>query len=147
MSRNVSYYVDKHVVKMIVESIQILSTVNRLNGLDEGYSITHRNHPCVLWAGESKGNWEYLRYLTVGLLWEWRYRYHNSSVREHKSELILANLSMPNIKDIGLTEFVQCMPEYCKVQGDAIEAYRKYYVSEKQHIASWTKRERPYWFK
>jgi hypothetical protein len=46
------YHCDKHVVKMILESAQILSTVLRLNGVDQGYKTTHANHPCTLWAGK-----------------------------------------------------------------------------------------------
>lgn len=42
---------DKHVVKMVLETAQILSTVKTLLN-EEGapYKPTHVNHPCVTWA-------------------------------------------------------------------------------------------------
>ena len=37
---------DAHVVKMILESAQLLSTQDRIRGLDRGYRLTHAEHPC-----------------------------------------------------------------------------------------------------
>ena len=51
---------DKHVVKMILESAQMLSTVAHTNGHIPRYRPTHSKHPCTLWAGESKSNWQWL---------------------------------------------------------------------------------------
>jgi hypothetical protein len=68
------YHCDKHVVKMILESAQILSTVLRLNGVDQGYKTTHANHPCTLWAGKSFSNWKWLRELASALNKEYRFR-------------------------------------------------------------------------
>jgi hypothetical protein len=57
------YHCDAHVIKMILESAQMLSTTVRLSGIDRGYKITHQNHPCTLWTGESLSNWQWLREL------------------------------------------------------------------------------------
>ena len=38
------------------------------------------------------------------------------------------------------------MPDYCKIPGDSIKAYQKYYVEEKIGFAKWTKRDIPNWF-
>ena len=46
-----------------------------------------------------------------------------------------------------ITKPPQCMPNYCKNENDIVAAYRKYYIEEKQHIASWTRRPVPDWFK
>ena len=52
----------KRVIKMILETAQILSTAMRVNGYtgDQAYKITHRNHPSVKWACESRQNFEWL---------------------------------------------------------------------------------------
>ena len=47
---------DKHVVKMILESAQILSTAHRVLDGDEHadnvgmYKMTHKNHPSTIWV-------------------------------------------------------------------------------------------------
>lgn len=51
------YHTDKHVIKMILESAQMMSTVVRYVGLDAGYKSTHLNHPCTIWARTSLSNW------------------------------------------------------------------------------------------
>lgn len=137
-----SHY-DKHVVKMILESAQILSTINRQNGLDEGYKATHKHHPMTLWAGESLENWRWLRKLGISLCDEYTYRYG----KIHKTRAVIENLSEPNIKNIGFTTPPQCVPDEhkCEVE-EYVNAYRKYYMKDKIHIAKWTKRPVPEWF-
>lgn len=136
------YHCDKHVVKMILESAQILSTVCRQSGLDVGYKPTHSHHPCTIWASESLDNWIWLRNLTALLNAEYKYRYEKSN--NHKSYDLVATLPLPNIPDIGLTPFAQAMPDKYK-HDDAVVAYRNYYVNEKSDFLKWTKRGAPLW--
>jgi len=68
------YHVDKHVVKMILESAQILSTVVRSTRIDKGYKSTHEKHPCVLWCKSSLSNWRWLKSLSEALNEEYKYR-------------------------------------------------------------------------
>lgn len=147
LSKNIEkcakYHCDKHVVKMILEYSQILSTVCRLNGLDEGYKKTHINHPCVVWARESKSNWLWLRELNYFLHEEYKYRYGKDKI--HKSYLVSEELPVPELPKLGITTFVQAMPEEHRNK-DVVKAYRDYYFNEKHNIASWTKRSKPYWF-
>jgi aspartate oxidase len=70
---------DKHVVKMILESAQMLSTAVRMNGIDAGYKLTHRNHPCNIWVRESLSNWQWLKSLACELNTEWQFRYNHVS--------------------------------------------------------------------
>lgn len=46
------YHCDKHVVKMILESAQLLCTaVNEAAGKEVApYKSTHVNHPCSIWS-------------------------------------------------------------------------------------------------
>lgn len=148
-----SYHCDKHVVKMITEHAQMLSTVCRLNGFDKGYKVTHQNHPCTKWVGESLSNYRWLILLTNALHDEWRKRYNHSSTKFHKAQEVVLGLPWSPISDIGLTPFAQAMPEQYK-NADAVVAYRNYYKGEKQHILSYTGTKRasqrakmPYWLK
>jgi len=137
------YHVDKHVVKMILESAQLLSTAVRLSGIEAGYNATHVNHPCSKWVRESLSNWRWLKNLTDKLNVEYMYRYNKNN--GHKSHGIAMALPEPNIPDIGLTAFALAMPNEHK-DNDPVKAYRDYYINCKGHIAVWSKREIPEWW-
>lgn len=139
------YHNDCHVNKMLVESVQILSTVAHRHCLLAPYKPTHQNHPVVLWAGDSLANWLWLQNLAVYLYDEYMYRYGKTS---HKSGLALEEFSVPPnsvFPETGLQTFVQCMPEQYQDM-DPVLAYRRYYWHEKQHLARWTKRGVPEWW-
>lgn len=138
-----SYHCDKHVIKMICESAQMLSTVCRLSGNDFGYKICYQNHPCVQWTRKSLSNWKWLRDLTIFLNYEYKIRYNH--INNHKSFDVILSLPEPNILDIGLTEFVQAMPQQYKTNNPII-SYRSYYIHEKKKIATW-RNKIPEWWK
>lgn len=162
-------HVDKHVVKMIVEYAQLLSTAHRvLDGEEyEGrtannrrirrfkmadsnientlYKASHINHPSNIWVRESKAHYQWLYNLFMNLCVEYTWRYG----KIHSTERLLGKLlATPpkNIMDNGFVEPPQAMPDYCKVPGDSIRAYQTYYVNEKIGFAKWTKRDIPDWF-
>lgn len=135
------YHCDKHVVKMITEYAQLLSTTVRMSGIDAGYRITHKNHPCAKWARDSLSNWRYLKRLTKALHDEYHYRYG----KVHKSWLVADSLPEPNIPDVGVTRLPRAMPDCYKVD-DVVESYRNYYSGAKQHIAKWKNRQQPEWY-
>lgn len=136
------YHCDKHVVKMIVETAQILSTVHWVCGDQGPYKATHQKHPCVIWAGESKNNYKWLHSLGIELCKEYTYRYQKT----HGSEKILRQLSKPpRIKSLKLTKRPQTMPEQYRGL-NTITAYRKFYIGEKTRFAKWKNRKIPSWF-
>lgn len=137
------YHCDKHVIKMILESVQILSTVLRVNGVDAGYKATHKNHPATLWAGKSLSNWLWIRELTEALNEEYRFRYEKQ--QNHKSYDLMLSLPKAPIEDIGFTEVAQVIPEEFRMD-DPVEAYRNYYFAEKAAICTWTRRAKPLWW-
>ncbi len=138
------YHADQHVVKMVLESAQMLCTVLFETGLEAPYRPTHRKHPCTLWAGRSLSNWLWLRDLALALNREFLYRFRKE--QDHKSALVVAGLPLPPIPDRGLTEFAQTMPEAYQIPGDPVAAYRAFYIGEKSRFARWTRRRRPIWF-
>lgn len=141
--KNAEYHVNRHVVKMITEAAQLLSGAVRVSGLDEGYNLTHRNHPCSIWTRESIENWLWLWNLTDALHEEYRYRY--GLHKTHKAFEIASKLTIPKLPNIGLTPFKLAMPNEYK-SDDAVYSYRQYYIHEKRHIADWKYREKPYWW-
>ena len=140
------YHCDKHVVKMILESVQIISTVASFYNIETPYKPTHVNHPCVIWASSSYHNLEWLWDLTVELNKEYLFRYEKA---HHKSVIKVADFNLINklIKVLPQTDFTyppQCMPEEYR-QENVVQAYRDYYSFGKKHLHKWTKREEPEW--
>lgn len=131
---------DRHVVKMIVESAQILSTIQRLmwNNNSNLYAITHERHPCTLWASRSAENYLWLYNHFFSLCREYTYRYN----RVHKSEQLLPYLAEPprQLQWIGLTPFAIVTPPQYNT-GDVVQSYRNYYIAEKVRRNFWTNRE------
>ncbi len=140
------YHCDKHVVKMILETAQLLCGVHHMTTpVNENvpYKLSHKNHPCAIWARESYTNYLYLCELGLALCDEYTHRYG----KRHKSmEVIFWCISnRPNIPDKGLTEFAKAMPEEYKVES-AVESYRNYYRGAKSGFVSWKNRDVPRWF-
>ena len=134
---------DKHVVKMVTESAQLLSSAVRLSGIDAGYKLTHKNHPCAIWTRESLSNWHWLCILAGALNDEYKYRYNK--LVNHKAYDVITSLPTPALPDIGPTPFRLAMPD--KYKGDdPVIAYRNYYMGEKRHIAQWRNRPIPAWW-
>lgn len=136
---------DKHVVKMILESVQLLNTANWWNGIPHEYNPTHQNHPCVHWTMESRENYNWLMHLTIALHEEWRYRFNYPRDKFHKSYEVfqrIADFDQPRLPDKPMTPFRQCMPEAYR-GADVVQAYRAYYIGEKSHLHQYTKRNKP----
>lgn len=137
------YHVDKHVVKMAVESTQILCSVYYFTGESEysPYKLTHKNHPCCVWARTSLSNWLWLKELALALCAEYTYRYG----KIHKCEAIIRSLRTPSLPDIGFTKVPLAMDEKYIISDDPVENYRNYYRLGKRSIWSWKRRGRPWW--
>jgi hypothetical protein len=144
IERCAEYHCDQHVVKMILESVQMLCTALNKMGLKTPYKSTHTNHPCVLWVGDSFDNFLWLKDLILQLNDEYLYRFDKQ--KNHRSIDVLQSISGYRYAYRGLTPFAQAMPTEYKVPGDAVAAYRRFYIAEKQSFARWTRREKPEWF-
>ena len=155
---------DAHVVKMIVESCQLLSTQDRINGLygELRYKETHIKHPCRKCL-DNRYNYTWLCYHLGALLAEYTYRYGKT----HKcGQVFQLYWELPGIKeytkypnawlcdfceDLRYLTLPQCMPEQFKNENLSIdrtvEAYRKYYRYKRDNLKrfKYTKREPPEW--
>lgn len=158
------YHHDKHVVKMILESAQLLCTAHRvLDGeqyIDDSssrkikrwklpdinetilYKATHVNHPSNIWVRESVSNYNWLYDLFKHLCYEYTIRYGKTHMTETKLLTVLEK-SPKNIKNIGMTVMPQAMPDVYK-HSDSVIAYRNYYIHEKSNQSKYTNRETPH---
>lgn len=136
------YHCDKHVVKMITEYAQLLSTACRVNGLEVGYKVTHNNHPCAKWVRESQANFLYLVDLQYYLHEEYKQRYGAHKV--HKAFTVVEELVLPDLPEIEFTEPPKCVPDDFKYLS-TVEAYRAYYLRDKVYFCTW-KNTKPYWW-
>lgn len=137
------YHVDRHVVKMITETAQILSTAYYYTNEEDRapYKLTHKNHPSCKWARESLDNWLWLQNLGIELYIEYQHRYGN---KQHKSGEYILNMTPPNLEKTGMTKFPLAMPNEYK-NDNPIRAYRNYYKYGKQHLFKWKNRQKPEW--
>ena len=137
------YHCDKHVVKMILETAQLLCGVHWATGGEAPYLLSHKNHPCAIWARESYSNYVWLTDLGFALCNEYQNRY--GKIHKSKSILDWCLVNRPNIPDIGLTPQPKAMPDEYKVDS-VVESYRNYYRGAKSSFAVWKNREKPFWF-
>ena len=140
------YHNDKHVVKMILETAQILCGVHHMtNGSTEDvpYRLSHKNHPCSIWARENMSNYLWLCELGLELCKEYTHRYE----KRHKSQDVIewCLINKPNLPENSFTEPPKAMPDEYKVD-DVVQSYRNYYIGEKASFSKWKKRNTPSWF-
>lgn len=150
------YHCDKHIVKMILETTQLLSTCYHVvdpvlanKYLDDGliYRKTHMNHPSSIWTRECKENFVWLCHLGLALCKEKAYRY-DTKPEDHKcySKLMFLITHVPpslpsNNGRITMPKLA--MPEQYKNPNDPISSYRLYYINDKQRMLVWRKRTPP----
>ena len=143
VEKNAQYHCDKHVVKMILETAQLLCGVHHMtDAVYVPYKLSHKNHPCSIWARESLTNYLYLGELGLELSREYTHRYG----KKHKSQEIIewCLINKPEIQDIGFTTPPKAMPDEYKTE-DVIESYRKYYLGVKKTFLTWKERQIPEW--
>lgn len=160
-------HVDKHVVKMILEYGQLMSTAHRvLDGVPyEGRTVNNRRiqrwlltdnresiiwkashvkHPSNIWLRASSTHYYWLYSLWIELLSEYTFRYG----KRHSSERMIEVFKTPPNNIPIKSEFTnppKAMPDEYKTE-DTIQSYRNYYMGSKKDFASWKNRDIPSWF-
>jgi hypothetical protein len=140
---------DKHCIKMILESAQMLSTAHRvLDGDDYAnerglYKMAHKNHPSTIWVRSSDEHYNWMYSLMLSQMEEYTYRYD----KHHATERLIEPLRLlpTSIENNGFVDPPMCMPEYCK-KDDVVSSYQNYYIEEKSDFATWKRRAMPEWF-
>lgn len=147
---------NKRVVKMVLETAQLLSSaifINNNRNFNNIYKPTHLRHPCTIWAGTSSGNWNWLLQHFVALCAEYSLRYN----KHHASEKILPHFLeyQSSIKIGKITTFVNCTRSESlgidfKHFKNVHKAYKKY-LTVKWNLdklpPKWLNRKPPLWFK
>ena len=157
---------DKHVVKMIVESCQLMSTAHHVldgqticrtakNGRKfntfetdkPGFRLlrcTMINHPCTIWTRSSKEAYYWLWEHTHELLKVYQSRYEKIHTYDNMVQYSLVHAPR-KISNGSMAPFAQAMPDKYKHE-DAVEAYRAYYIGEKRRFAKWPDGKIPKWY-
>ena len=160
-------HVSKHVVKMIIEYAQLMSTAHRVldgteytdltaNGrrikrwrLDDEreqslMKASHINHPSAIWCRENLANYQWLYTMWRHLLDEYKFRYG----KIHACARLELDLRFPPTK-IKLGDFfapTPAMPQELKILAenpvpgrkyDSLKSYHNYYIKDKIRFASW----------
>jgi len=164
-------HVDKHVVKMILQYAQLLSTAHRLldgtmsvgtsasgrkktsyilsdDRNDVLYSATHGNHPSAKWTRHTRANYEWLFKLWIELMREYHYRYG----KIHASMRLAKHLKNPptNIPTSeGFSAPWRAMPDEYKFDRNepeyTVKSYRAYILGAKSQMLKWKNRQTPDW--
>jgi hypothetical protein len=169
-------HLDKHVVKMIIEYAQLMSTAHRVLDGEEYVGLTangrrikrwridgpledtlmkasHVNHPSGVWCRANHENYVWLYQMWSHLLREYTHRYG----KQHSCERLINDLASPpkNIQKCTFFPPTPAMPTEVKILSsnpvagrkyDSLASYKNYYINNKAHFAKWTKREMPIWF-
>jgi hypothetical protein len=134
---------NKHVVKMILESAQMLCTAHHelLDDPDVPYKPAHINHPSTIWTRTDNHHyhWLYEHMLALGGEYTKRYGKEHLSITKCKEPLRLAPINIPHVE---FKQPPQCMPDEYKDEC-SIQAYWNYYIGEK-HIVANLKTEKLY---
>ena len=168
------YHCNKHVLKLLLESAQMLCTAHWISHLHQGgkavsdfkrtrdaqawlfnnvpvtdqppWKMSHINHPCSVWTRESTDNYRWHSQLGLALCDEYTRRYG----KVHKSTGVHQWLSNnePRLLSSNRTPHPQCVPDDCKTHpGDPVTAYQQYYNRYKNRFAVWEPRARtPHWY-
>ena len=111
---------NKHVVKMILESAQMLCAAHHILGDpdDVPYKLAHKNHPCTIWVRENSLHYDWLYEHMIALGDEYTARYNKTHMSIDKCKHL--NIHPRNIPHEIFEQPPQCMPdEYkdkCSVQ-------------------------------
>ena len=127
---------NKHVVKMILESAQMLCTAHHHFNEDTNvpYKKAHYNHPSTKWVRESIDNYFWLYDHMIALGNEYKKRYNKTHLSITKCEDAL-KIEPLGIDYNGFTQPPQCMPDEFKNEC-SIKAYWNYYIGEKHNVAN-----------
>ena len=140
-----SYMYDKHKVKMILESAQMLCTAHHCYGnavqkLNVPYKQAHLNHPSTIWARKSRATYRWLYLHMIALGHEYTKRYGKTHLTITKCAKFL-NIPPVHIQGNEWSEPPQAMPDEYK-RPSAIHGYWNYYINDKFKVCN--KNETPY---
>ena len=122
---------DKHVVKMVLESAQMLCAAHHVleGGAPVPYKLAHKNHPSTVWVRSNSKHYDWLYRHFMALSDEYTERYGRVHLAWEKCHTVLMFPPM-SIPDIEWTDPPQCMPDECKRE-TSLAGYTEYYFNYK----------------
>ena len=146
---------DKHVVKMILETAQMLSCAHHVNGTsvssDKLYGKTHVHHPSTVWVRSAPSHYKWAYDLFIALCDEYTLRYNKTHLSDTKLRSVLSTYPEFTNDDQTFTPPPLAMPEKYWVSGQkvntksstVVKSYQQYYYYEKRYMAKYTNRTVP----
>lgn len=138
---------NKRVVKMVLESAQLLSNaVHKHIPELAPYRKTHINHPCSIWVSQHRANYQWLLQHFIHLCFEYTHRYN----KIHACEKLYNTFDKIQyyLEDIKIHDnFVNCTP--FKEESNVILAYKKTLINKWENdklLPNWTNRQKPEWY-
>lgn len=145
---------DKHLPKMCVETAQMLASAILRHDPKASMPLTkkgtpyrggYHHHPCTIWTGDSRLNFEWLVHHGRAMCEEYTRRFG----KVHACEAAINHLAAVGLTirwpALYMTTPAQAMPDEYK-DDDAVVAYRRYYHSKT--FAKWEKGSpTPSWWK
>jgi hypothetical protein len=157
MKKNVKYHCNEHVVKMPIEAVQIayaaLITLEPSENWrpsapltksgKNGYRMTHKNHPLVLWVSNSRANYNLCLEYALALCREYTKRYSTPgkpkvhAVQEHAEWLVKNPPAQFPHESMTPIPVIRSGKEVIKVEtvDEAVKLYRKEYRETKMRFA------------
>ena len=138
------YHCDRHVVKMILETAQMLSTAYRkkFGDNDDLYKTAYPKHPMTIWVGDSGDNFFWSVQLLDQLLYQYTVRYKKVHKTIKISNLLHSKHKLWHTWKTKFTRPPLCMPDEYK-SDDYIQSYRNYYIGDKKRFARYTSVDTP----
>ena len=142
-----AYHCDKHVVCMIKETVQMMSTAHRvLDGDEWADSVglvksTHINHPSTIWVRSSVDHYHWMLQLLQHLCDQKL----NASAHTHTPSSSTRCLSSLTTLTMLASQPPACMPDEYKADC-SVQSYHNFYIGAKSHFAKWAHTEVPAWY-
>jgi hypothetical protein len=158
--RAAEWMCDKHVVKMILEVAQMLSTAHR--ELESSlvtddcllYKKTHLNHPSTIWCRTTGANYHWAYVHMIALCDEYTKRYGKTHLTDTKLRSVLCHFPeklLDSCRPKDLTIPPSCMPDKYFDRGNQVsktwkgcsESYQRYYQGEKAYMLTYKYSDTP----
>lgn len=151
----VKHHCDKHVVKMVTETAQLISNVHRIFPGDNffpdfimNYDKRHINSPHAKWLRESIENYKFLCKFGLELYNEYQFRYNKPDKHHRAIQIFKWSLqNTPNLPNLSFSYPPIVMDDEFKIKNNIVLSYRNLYMTDKRHFMSWKNRNKPTWFK
>lgn len=148
------YNCDAHVRKIILEATEMMGYAYKKGEFAPWPHISsksrHYNHPMSKWVRESRQNFNWTLEHGYALCREFEHRFGKKHKCLDYMDWIAMNIPLDNLPNTEQTDWPRCFglfKEQIDISNSAILDYRNYYIMAKRHLAKWTKREIPEWYR